>query len=239
VSEEAVLLEVLEGTRAVPGALTFDGKHHTFGIRGDPSGATETRANGDHLAIRGDFNSPATKEIVRLVRTAEAEGDPDIAIGIVLGSEGEFVSFGVAPVVSEGMELVGRAIAIAVLDTGDFTKLRGSEGAIFPREPEDFILPAGEEFVGGIGRSFESPGDHVDIAPPGSDGQFLIGKDFKTAGVHRHLGRNGDVDQWIVFRFRFGGAPHCAEVFGKGKCRQAEQAQGQRFEDRVYHRYSR
>ena len=157
----------------------------------------------------------------------------------MLGSEGEFVSFGVAPVVGEGMELVGRAIAIGVLDAGDFTELHGGESAIFPRKAENFILPACEEFVGGIGRSFESPGDHVDIAPPGSDGQFLIGKNFKTSGVHGHLGRNGDVDQRVVFRLRFGGTPHCSEVFGKGKCRQAEQAQGQRFEDHIYHRYSR
>ena len=142
----------------------------------------------------------------------------------MLGSEGEFVSFGVAPVVGEDIELVSGTITIGVFDAGDFTELRGGEGAVFPRKAEDFILPAGEEFVGGIGWSFKNSGEDIDVTAPGPDGHFLVGKDFKTAGVHGHLGRDGNLDEGVIFCLRFGGAPHRPEVFGEGNCRQAKEA---------------
>ena len=112
--------------------MAFDGEHRAFGIGGHPGGASQAGANRNHLAIRRDLHGPTAEEVVGLVGTAQTESDPDVAIRVVLGSEGKFVSFGITPVVSEGEEVVGLTIAIGILEAGDFAELGDGEGVVAP-----------------------------------------------------------------------------------------------------------
>ena len=105
---------------------------------------------------------------------------------------------------------LGAAVFVGVGEFCHLAELCDRERAVTPRHAEYFVLPAGEELVARLRWCFEGAGDEVDVTTARADGEAPVGEKLETAGAHRHLMRDRDVDQPVVFLFLLSGTPHRA-----------------------------
>ena len=156
-SGEAALLQVLQRTAPVPGPLALGAQHDPFGIRAHPARTPQPTAHRQHPPIRAHLHGPAPEETARVIRPAQPERHPDVSLRIVLRAKGEFVAFGVPPVVGQGLVAVRDLIPIKIGDAGDLSELRDCHRAVPPGQAEDLILPARKEMILRLGRDLKAP----------------------------------------------------------------------------------
>ena len=238
-AEEGALLEMLERTASIPWTLALDDKHRAFCIRAHAAWAAQPAAHGNHFPLRRHLHRPAAEEIVRFIRTAQAQGHPDVAFGIVLRPKGEFVTLGIAPVAGQRVVAVGDFVTVGVGDAADLAPGGGRHRAVAPREREGLVLPAGEEVKLGLRWSLERALHEIDVAAPRAHREPAVGKNFKTARPHRDSDGDRDVNDGIILRFLRSRAPHRPEVFRGAEGRSYHDERGSEDVTQVYHWYSR
>ena len=212
-AKEAAFLEVLEGTAAIPWTLTLRHEHDTFRIGRRSARTAQSAADGNHAAIRRDLDGPATEEVVRFIGSTETETHPDIAIAVRKRTEGEFVTFRVAPVARERIVPVRHAIAIGIADPRDLAPGRRQHRTIAPCDREDLILSTRKEMVFRLRGRCEGTLHEIDVAPPCTHCHAAVRKHRKAPRLHRNSRRNGDIDNRIVLRLGGRRAPHGPEIF--------------------------
>ena len=186
VALEGTGFEPFERRGAVPDALVVGVEAVAGGIESDAAGGADAGAGGEHFAVGGDADAPATPVGIGVVGAGEAKGDPDVAVAIGGAAKGVFVVVAAdAPVAADGLEEVGSAIAIGVLDAGELGALGEKEGVVFPVHAE-WLVQVGSEFVpGDFGEVvFVSALADPDVAATGGDGDFFVGHEGDGANLH-------------------------------------------------------
>ena len=116
-----------------------------FCVETDAAGGANAGAGGDHFSIRRYTDSPTAPVRSRAGGASEAESDPDVAVFVWGSAEGVFVVIAIdAPVGVDGLEDIGGAIAIGVLEAGEFRTLGEVERFIFPIHAEWLVETLGE-----------------------------------------------------------------------------------------------
>ncbi len=157
VAEKSALFEMLQRASAVPRSLAFDAKHHTIGVGPHARRAAEAAADRNRLPLGRDLQAPAAKELPRVIRPGQPQHHPDVPLGVVLRPERKLMPFGVAPGVAERFVAIGCAVLVGVGQLRHFAELRDVDIAVFFREAENLILPAGEQVVLRRGNSSNAP----------------------------------------------------------------------------------
>ena len=100
---------------------------------------------------------------------------------------------GDTPAGVDGLEDIGLAIAIAVLDAGELGALGEVERAVFPIHAERLVETAGEFLPGDLGNVIAiGAGADPEIAAAGGDGHLFVRHQGDGADLHDLAGREWD-----------------------------------------------
>ena len=195
-------LELLQAAGAVPGALVLGVEDVARRVHADAAGRADAAAGRHRFAVGRDPQAPAAELVLAGERAGEAEGDPDVAVTVELRAEGVFVVVAVDfPGVADGLEDVGLAVAVGVLDPRQLAALGDVEPAVAVGQAEHLVQPVANR-VNLICRRVVGLGvvDQVDLAAAGRDGEAAVGQPLEGAGFEDDPAGDRKGDDPVVFR---------------------------------------
>ena len=175
------------------------------GVESYPTRAADAAHRGQDFALRSDAQPPASVFHLTGEGTGQAEGGPQIAFAVELGTESVFmIVTAESPSVSNGFEQVRPPVLVLVHKARDFRSLGDVERVSLPSQSKAFMHAA--RVFGDSGRRDVRPEavlDEINLPPAGGGKDAAVRRKSEGPGLQDKVVRVGEwLDRIVVGFFR-------------------------------------